>query len=274
MTVPENANPVEVVEWALARMAGFVTTKAVRGNSIAALMGAESGLLSDSVEDRVKAFQKLLIRLNAEYGERCDPMPNLLVAAGAFLVGRSTTHVFLLQRVKDKWPVAMAWFGMLAAVGGQEIWDGEWSRVTRGVERVLRIGMDDRATAADLSWAEYAWLRHVFEGEDAFSDFPKMQSKMLSVEIVPGAVCQLRIASGSSNQPIDAERAYVSEMEQRIRALESVVENFVMLGTQSRKLLEHKHLAQEPIRPKEQGNLYFDEMDAARYKSAKKYVKR
>lgn len=245
-------------------------------SDFASYVGAESGLFSDSIEQRVKAFQMLLMRLNAEHKEPHALVPNLLAAAGAFLVGRSASHVFLLQRVKEKWPAALAWFALIAAIGGPELWDAEWSRAVKGIERVLRSGMDDTGvSAADLSWAEYSWLSDVFEGPEIFADVPKMQARTLSIEIIPGVLCQFRLAGEPSNHQLEPERAMINQMGTRIRELEGIVENFVMLASRSRYALEDRLPEERTLpSPRGQADLRFDEEESYRSKTVRRNTKR
>jgi hypothetical protein len=171
-------------------------------------------------------------------------VPNLLAAAGAFLVGRGTSHLFLLRRAGKRWPSALAWFGLLAALGGPELWDSEWVRAAKGVERVLRTSGDSGSLMnADLSWTEYEWLSRVFEGPHAFSDVPKLQSRTLSIEVVPGAAVQLRLVGNSaSSNNSDSERYQLNQLTSRVRELEGALENFVILATKTRPVLEREPL--------------------------------
>lgn len=271
---PETMDAIGMVDLVLSDVFDILNLRPRDG--LASYVGAESGLFSDSIEQRVKAFQMLLMRLNAEHKEPLAVVPNLLAAAGAFLVGRSASHVFLLQRIKEKWPAALAWFGLFAAVAGPELWDSEWSRAVKGIERVLRSGMDDAGvSAADLSWAEYEWLSHVFDGPEIFADIPKMQARTLSVEIVPGALCQFRLAGDPSNHPLDSERVLINQMGARIRELEGIVENFVMLASRSRYALEDRLPQNRPVpSPRGQVTFRFDEEESYRAKTTKRNTKR
>lgn len=273
---PAEPDAVTAVEYILQQASGFVKSRSRNGQSMLSYVGAESGLLSDSIEQRVKAFQMLLMRLSAEYSEPFDVMPNLLAAAGAFLVGRSASHFFLLQRVKEKWPAAMAWFSIIAAAGGPELWDSEWARAVKGIERLLRSGLDDTGvSAADLSWVEYAWLRQVFDGPEVFGDIPKMQARTLSVEVVPGAPCQFRLAGDSGVHSVEPERALINQMGARIRELESLVESFVSLASRSRQVLDERSF-QEKTHPSQSGQvtIHFDRDEPSRSKPARRTTKR
>jgi len=278
LSVPRPLNPdaVTTVDYILQESSSFVKIRSRHGQSMISYVGAESGLLSDSIEQRVKAFQMLLMRLSAEYSEPSELTPNLLAAAGAFLVGRSASHFFLLQRVKERWPAAMAWFSVIASAGGPELWDSEWARAVKGIERLLRSGLDDTGvSAADLSWAEYAWLRQVFDGPEVFGDLPKMQARTLSVEVVPGAPCQFRLAGDSGAHSVEPERAVINQMGARIRELENLVESFVSLASRSRQVLAD-HSFQEKVRPSPRGQVtfHFDRDEPSPSKPTRRTTKR
>jgi hypothetical protein len=265
---PSKCEVFELVELFLAR--AFELLSFQSQNHIPSILGGESGLYSDSVEDRVKAFHRLLTRLNAEYADARDPMPNVLAATGAFLVGRGTSHSFLLRRVANKWPMATVWFGLLGAFGGPSVWDVEWMRAVKGVEKVLCSGLTGPlVSSADLSWIEYMWLRGLHEGQEVFGGFPKVSAKMLAVDVVPGVMCQLRLAGGNSVPQVDPERRMLNQMRERIRELEGAVENFVELAAQSRRILD------DGSRSERRGQITFrfDESNPKRVKDTKRKTK-
>lgn len=270
-----DGDPLELIERATAIAIRTVPLRGVEGR-LAPLLSAESGLFSDSIEERVKSFQRVLNQLSDMFSDGSEPSANFLVATAAFLVGRGTSHVFLLQRCKERWPAALAWFGTIAALTGPELWDAEWARMTRGIEKLLRTGLDDwTISSADLSWLEYLWLNQIYEGKEGLTDFPRMQVRTLSVELVPGASCQFRLGAEPISQSHDTERVVLSQMKSRIRELEGIVESFISLAHRSRQSLEDRTHADRALRtPRGQVTFHFDEDDSRRIKTSKKPLRK
>jgi hypothetical protein len=198
-------------------------------------------LHSDSVEDRVVAFQRVSTHLaQMVTATQQRPLVGLLLAAAAFLVGRSTSHAFLLQQSARAAPVAFAWFGLFAAMTGPRSWDPSWSRMAKGMEKMLRTGFDwGDPTATDLCWAEYQWMSRTFEGTEALFKLPKLYPRLLSVEVVPGAPCQLRLAgSGTANGPQEHEAREDKEAERFAVEARAALEQLVSLAMKVRPLVE------------------------------------
>ena len=199
------------------------------------LLREHRGLFSDSIEERVIAFNQLSNVLmqfatTSPRGNFCG----VLLAAGAFLVGRSTSHEFLLRKFGHQIPTAFVWFGLLAALAGPHAWDAHWSRATKGIERQVRAKFDwTESVGADVYWAEFAWLANNFEGNAVFATLPKMLPKVLSIEVVPGATCQLRLAVGGA---IETE-ARSAEPNAREKELQSALAQLVSLATRMQPLL-------------------------------------
>ncbi|WP_377156314.1 hypothetical protein ACFJIX_29085 [Roseateles sp. UC29_93] len=80
------------------------------------------GLRSDSVEHRVMAFTELAQAIAALPAVELGGLGATLLAAGCFMVGRSTSHAFLLNRFQKLAPTAFAWFGLMAALAGPRAW--------------------------------------------------------------------------------------------------------------------------------------------------------
>lgn len=194
-------------------------------------------LFSDSVEERVVAFHRLaneaMSRSTKEIG-----LDAALLAAGAILVGRGTSHSFLLRKFPALAPMAFVWFGLMAALLGSKGWDAAWMRAAKGVERQLRLGFSwDDPTAADICWAEYEWVAGAVKGQQAFAEISRQTPRTLSVEIVPGCVCQFR----TSAEPKLAEstrRATGSLAEAELRAH---VEALNALAIKARQLVDSLH---------------------------------
>jgi hypothetical protein len=159
-----------------------------------------SGLRSDSVEARVVAFRSLETAVFADANRGLsDSSVAALVACGAFLVGRGTSHFFLLNKAARRHPVALAWFGLLGGLFGPTGWDAQWSKAVNGISKHLRGSYQlDSPTLADVSWIEYSWLTRTRSSTDLFGVVPKLYPRLLSVEVIPGVSCQFRFANPDS----------------------------------------------------------------------------
>ncbi|MGE6791001.1 hypothetical protein ACQKFS_03130 [Pseudomonas guineae] len=155
------------------------------------------GLLSDSAENRVVAYRNFAkdwtARLTGARGQ--DGQAELEIALAAFLVGRGTSHSFLLKDVVRNDPSIYVWFGLIAALCGPTSWDPAWARAVKSIEKSLKSSFSwEEISPCDISWAEYRWLDSL-ENERTFQELPKLLPKVLSMEIVPGVVCQFRLKS-------------------------------------------------------------------------------
>lgn len=196
-------------------------------------------LQSDSIEERVLAFNKLLTQVGAKVeGEIADTRINAIVASAAFMVGRGTSHIFLLRRLSKVLPSAVLWFGVLAALTGPKCWDAHWLRAVKGIEKHLRIQFNwEEPSPSDLCWHEYAWLAEVYKKGEYFDGLSKNLPNVVSVEIIPGASCQMRLAS-SVNKTSDTDKSTRVEMKSlRERELEFVVSQFVALASRANDLM-------------------------------------
>jgi hypothetical protein len=192
---------------------------------------------SDSIEERVIAFQKLALKV-IQASEQGPPngLPAALLAASAFLVGRSTSHAFLVRRFGRAFPAAPVWFGLIAALTGVETWDQDWIRATKIVERQIRARFDlADATGFDLCWPEFQWLASTFDGPDVFSSLPKLVPKAVSVEVLPGATCQFKLASVGSSEH-EARASSISSA--RERELQAALAQFIVLAARTQQLLD------------------------------------
>ncbi len=194
------------------------------------------GLSSDSIEQRVLAFQQLsneFVR-NTETSGR-NPVAAVSLAAAAFLVGRSTSHEFLLRRVSKTFPASSIWFGLLAALCGPAAWEPTWVLAMKGVERQIRATFDWADSSGwDLCWPEFMWFADTFDG-DVFSKLPKLTSRALAIEILPGAVCQFRLAAAGVG---DTEPRTAAEPTSQQRELQAALAQFVNLAAKTKQLLE------------------------------------
>lgn len=197
-------------------------------------------LQSDFIEDRIIAFKKLSSEIMLNFADLpYSTYSSALLAAAAFLVGRGTTHAFMLRPLARRLPTVFAWFGLIAALAGPRTWDTDWSRATKGIERLLRTKFDwSDPPVTDLSWAEYSWLAKTFDGVEVFSELPKMLPKVLSIEVIPGAMCQLRLASGKENGSYEIDYKKEFDAELRNEKLQATLAQFINLALNSRELLE------------------------------------
>lgn len=216
------------------------------------------GLTSDSVEERVLAFQKIANEMtNFAQHVPHNLLTNVTLAAAAFLVGRSTTHAFLLRRWSKMFPLAFTWFGVIAALSGSRQWDPNWSRAVKGIEKTLRTTFNwtDPPTA-DLCWCEFAWLADSFEGSEVFGDMPKTLPRVLSIEVVPGASCQLRLES-AVGRGANGDLRLQTEPSQREQELQVMLAQLIGIATKAKHLLEPKsastHGIQQSLIPDEFG---------------------
>lgn len=193
-------------------------------------------LLSDSVEKRVLAFRKLIKEIpRALSQDRFNPLLPATLAMAAFFVGRSTSHVFLLKEISKDFPIVFVWFGVLAALMGPTFWDVSWSRAAMGIEKGFHSNFDwIDSSQADLSWVEYSWIRKVSKGNDSFAEIPKLLPKVLSLEIIPGAVCQLRLRGGPSALP-SQENARPTAQSAKLKELEIAFAEFINLADRAKE---------------------------------------
>lgn len=166
-------------------------------------------LLSDSAENRVVAFRNFAKIWSDRLKDprNHDDQAELEIALAAFLVGRGTSHAFLLKDMVRNSPSIYVWFGLIAALCGPTAWDPAWARAVKSIEKSLKSSFSwEEISPCDLSWAEYRWLDSL-ENERAFQELPKLLPKVLSMEIVPGAVCQFRLKSAGVIRDVDQNGA-------------------------------------------------------------------
>jgi hypothetical protein len=220
-TVAERAEPRAFTHEEAIDLVLEVLRRDDRSSSLLSYFSGAYNLHSDSIEERVVAFNSLTEKLKSLPAEiRCSSACSSVLAVAAFLVGRSTSHEFLVRRNLEAFPYGPVWFGLLAGLVGSAHWDVTWTRAAKGVERQLRSKFRwEESAGFDVCWAEYAWYAATFE-DNTFSGIPKLVQRVLSVEVVPGASCQLRMAAGQSTTatesrdvPIPAEPTDVTSKE-------------------------------------------------------------
>lgn len=226
-------------------------------------LDAYVGLFSDSVEERVVTFNRMItehyaapIQASSKY------LASALLGVAAFLVGRGTSHVFLLRSHAKFLPSAYAWFAVVAAMAGPTSWDAHWSRLTKSIERGIRARFEwSDPPTADLCWSEFAWMANSFRGgPEIFADLPKAFPRVLSIEVVPGSSCQFRLAQSSSTNADPDTSQVQSPINKELQALLLQVAG---LATKARGLLDMNY---QPPAPVQQS---FDLKDEPVYKNAR-----
>jgi hypothetical protein len=155
-------------------------------------------LATGPLEYRVEEFERATSSLLAnghEVGSVAYTRLPALLAALALWVGSGTGHVSLLAEVAEKLPATYAWFGALAGALGSACWHADWGRTTAAISKQLRSGFDIAApSTADLAWTEFAWLLSVGHF-DLLSRVPRASSKVVSVDVLPGAPASFRLSA-------------------------------------------------------------------------------
>lgn len=243
----EHLPPSEVASYVLDAAVGYYRANDDKHVPLAAshMLREFNELLSDSIEERVGAFNRLasniLHRAQLDKGTAPSPLDSLLLAAAAFQVGRGTSHVFLLQRAQGFAPTAAAWFGAMAALAGSRAWDKAWLRAAKGAERLLCPEFSWlEASGADICWTEFAWMAETFDGQDVFLELPKMLPRTLGIEIIPGAVGQFRLAGESVE--IEQKPLQTPLHSARERVLMETVAQFITLAQRAKDQVDPSFL--------------------------------
>ena len=190
-----------------------------------------TGLRSDSAEERVMSFNEFSDDVLRFPASQLASSGAFLLAAAAFMVGRSTSHAFLLNRFRRAAPAAFAWFGLIAALAGSRCWDGALLRAVKGAERLLKPRFEWTDTSsADIGWVEFAWLAGSLDDVDQLIGLPKMLPRTIGVEVVPGIALQVRLGQGSGG---DETRA-IPETSARERALADAINQILEVALQVR----------------------------------------
>ncbi|MCO3721287.1 hypothetical protein QOU29_16530 [Pseudomonas aeruginosa] len=205
-------------------------------------------LLSDSAESRVLAFRKftgLSTSLNSGSEFRSAYLA-ANIAVAAFLVGRSTSHVFLLKEIGRKIPAVFAWFGLIAGLVGPRYWGSDWARAARGIEKGFRVRFSwEEPSYADITWPEYVWISKTYTNNPLL-ELPKQLPRVLSLEIIPGATCQFRLGQSSSSQ-LDSKP--IPEVDlQTITSLRSSLAEFIDLAEKAKANLSSQDLKKTSAR--------------------------
>ncbi|AIL08991.1 hypothetical protein DP16_2432 [Stenotrophomonas maltophilia] len=200
-------------------------------------------LRSESIEERVVAFQQVASSASAAIVSSPNHASRhaATIAAAAFLVGRGTSHAFLIKKYSKLASLAHVWFGLIAGLAGRKYWDPTWTKALKGVEKHVKASLSwSSPPLSDISWIEYNWVTNAIRGPQALQGIPRQVQTSLSIEIFPGVSCQMRLhaddnlrqarlpSSSISPQPTDAGIS----ME-----LASVIEQLHRYAEKARKIL-------------------------------------
>lgn len=182
---------------------------------------------NDSIEERVISFNRITNYFIDIQSEDFANDVSILISAAAFLVGKSTSHLFLLNKIGKNFPIVFLWFGAMAALVENKAWDFSWLRVVKGAERLIMptLILND-VSSADISWLEFSWMLDVSSNSENLNDLPKMLPRTLSVEVVPGATLHIRLGSSQLEQ----EYSRMNDLSMREQALEDAIFNIVKLS--------------------------------------------
>lgn len=162
----------------------------------ALLLRQSPKLQSNSAEQRIHGFDEVVdqIRVRQPRVSAAPASAGALIAAAALVAGGGTTHIDLLRPHSAEFPDCLPWFGLLAGLAGPRAWDSDWLRLVKGVERQVRGGFSiTDPVQCDLCWVEFEWLRQLSKSASVFIDLPKQHNRLLTIEIIPGATCQVRL---------------------------------------------------------------------------------
>lgn len=164
---------------------------------------------SGSIEQRVLEFERatrvLVSRVNSPSVYEKVPM---YLAAFTFWVGGGTSHISLLEDFAETFPSVYAWLGLYAGLAGKAVWDRRWLRGVSSVERALRMPFTlTDPPSADLCWTEYELIAAQRLPAEWVKELPKLSPKTLTVEVLPGATCQMRLAGTESESQDDRQHA-------------------------------------------------------------------
>jgi len=164
-------------------------------------------LFGDSIEQRVSAYHDLAEAVS--YGRGLDgaflppKVACAVMATGAFLVGRGTSHSFLLSRLPREMSLSAAWLGLISGLCGPESLDPQWAAAClRARKNILEDCNLARSSMSDISWTELEWHLSSLGGGGAFRRLQRASASSLVVEIFPGLLSHQRL---TGNSDADAE---------------------------------------------------------------------
>lgn len=197
-------------------------------------------LFSDSIEARVVAHAQLCRHAHLETDSSLDiTTAAQLIALGVILVGRGTSHHFMLKEQSKKYPGAYIWFSLFAGLLGPNYWDESWSVSVRGIQKYGHTSPHILShISADICWREYDWMSKTFTGIREFLSIQRQSPRLLNIEIFPGSVFQLRLSDGNAgNAPLSRESNENRDDKQN-EDVRKVLEGFIDLADQARYMLK------------------------------------
>ncbi len=237
-----------------------------------------AGLFSDSIEERVVAFQQTAAEASSFVGNQGNISTHTaaVVAASAFLVGRGTSHAFLIKKHARLAPLAHVWFGVLAGIAGPTYWDASWARALKGIEKHIRASFCwSDPPMADISWTEYEWVSNAVRGNQAFTGMPRQVNTSISIEVLPGASCQMRLqVDETKHQPKSIPHApqekSVPELSNKLSAdVVMALEQIVKVSEKAKEILSTNIRLSRPTTNSQLNDL-FREDDGAKNKRVSK----
>lgn len=177
---------------------------------IAEFIEKNTALYSTSAEKRIAGFDQVIDYATSYLiSQKSSESPfGLILAAAAFLAGRSTSHVILIEPYAKDYPEAYVWFGLFAGIAGPVSWDRDWMKLCKAVEKMLHAKYSlYEIPQTDISWVEYEWLKNLQNQPTIYPEILKQNTRGLIIEIFPSATCQFKLSLGnidsySSNENI------------------------------------------------------------------------
>lgn len=218
-------------------------------------------LFSESIEERVVAFQSVAssaVEGGASSPANSSSYPAAVVAAAAFLVGKGTSHAFLLRKYSKLAPTAHVWFGLMAGLAGPSYWDPLWTKALKGVEKHVKVSFSwADPPLSDISWAEHNWVSGVIRGIQAFQGIPRQVQAALSIEIFPGVSCQMRLNTDDGRKKVAIAVSHPSPPQSQTQArqplsqeLISAIEELHRYSEKARVLVRKElHVADDLFKP-------------------------
>lgn len=179
---------------------------------------------SDSVERRLAAFDSVVLSCRSD--ERLGKIEcGFCVGAAAFLVGRSTSHIKLMDGLPQGLESAFLWFSVIAGLCNRASWDPRWFELSVRAESWLNTKhIDSKISVFDLSWPEFDWLSSSRRSSSAFREMVKTYPNSIVFEILPDVHFQVRItkevasikSSGDTRINDPTSRQLLDQIEQII----------------------------------------------------------
>ncbi|MBK1880984.1 hypothetical protein JIN85_01075 [Luteolibacter pohnpeiensis] len=199
---------------------------------------------SDSVERRLTGFDQV-VRKCSDQNLSDQTEVGFYLGAAAFLVGRGTSHLGLIDRPASSFPSAYLWFSILAGLCGKNSWDPRWFELIRRITPFLRSKRLEGDKPADLCWVEFSAMERSRESLSFAKDIVRIFPSSLVLELIPNVHFQIRLARESA----DSERSTTGgsptkgSNRELILQIESLLKRLTKgLDTQSSQIPEQPEL--------------------------------